>query len=364
MLLIIIGVRPQFIKALHFINELQFQKEYNLLAKVYVIDTGQHYDQCFRYEAEQLNKILGERFKKVCLNGTYEFDLAKTLIQDIIVKNSKPKPKCLIVFGDADPALIGAHIAQSNDIKLVHIEAGGRRKTSEKEHQNSVTIDSIADYAFCVTEEQLSNLDKESFCGKALLTGDIAYNAMQRTLQVAERNNRFDKLKKTKLGYLKHSSDERFIIISLHRPYNIKKKIIQTICKAVDDTEIKKFFITHPRNQLQLSQLNDHNCILLEPLSHSDTLTLLKRSAVLITDSGGLIREANHVGTKVIAIDTTGGWPNIFDKEKIIQNKDIKELKEQLKFLLKRTKHYSPTNELVYDYGIKKVIDILNKIAS
>ena len=236
------------------------------------------------------------------------------------------KPDMVLVVGDVNSTLAGALAAVKLHIPVAHVEAGLRSYDREMpEEINRVLTDHCSQLLFCPTETAVGNLKKEGITKGVYLTGDVMVDALLSNKQVAEKS---DILKKLGL------ESGHYLVTTIHRPSNTDDRgNLENIMCSLSDSGEKVVFPVHPRTRKALS---DHrvnarrgNVMLIEPLGYTEFLKLLIHARKILTDSGGIQKEAYILRVPCITLrDVTEwvetveyGW-NILvgtDKEKIIE---------------------------------------------
>jgi UDP-N-acetylglucosamine 2-epimerase len=298
----IVGARPQFIKYAALSREVKKKH------KEVLVHTGQHYDY-------NMSKVF---FVELCIpepdyylgigSGTHGYQTGEMLkgIESILLKE---KPDLAIVFGDTNSTLAGALSAAKIHIKLAHVESGLRMfDKSIPEEINRVLADYCSDYNFCPTETALNNLKKEGITKGVYLTGDVMVDALNFYKETAERSNILDVLGLT---------SKHYILITVHRASNIDiwnnlENIANALIKLAELEETIVFPV-HPRS---LKALNANGLInrlkqkviLSEPLGYLEFLKLLNHAKKVITDSGGIQKEAYILKVPCITLMDNTPW--------------------------------------------------------
>lgn len=282
----IVGARPQFIKYGPLGRELK--KEF----KEILIHTGQHYDKNM---SDLIFKQLAIPEPDYNLNiGSYMHGRQTSLmLQNIEEKLLFLKPDIVIVFGDTNSTLAGALAARKLNIKLAHVEAGLRSYNKKMpEEINRVVTDHCSDLLFCPTKNSEKNLFREGIEKGVYFTGDIMYDAYLENEKIAgEISNIIVSLELQKLDYF---------LVTIHRAENtdipVRLKNIITALNKIDHTIV---FPVHPRtrNILKREKIDINPKILfLDPVGYLDMLVLLRNCKKVLTDSGGLQKEAYFAG--------------------------------------------------------------------
>jgi UDP-N-acetylglucosamine 2-epimerase len=298
--ILVVGTRPQIIKSQPIVKELLSKK-----MKLQIIHTGQHYD----YEmSKSFFKEL--EIKDPDLNLGIKKGSSIQQLSQIIQKLEKPllafNPDYVLVPGDTRSALGAGICASRLGLKLVHIEAGARSNDFTLEEEvNRRIIDQSSRVLFAPTKHCLDNLKKEKVLGKSYFTGDSMYDVF---LEFQKKLN----LKKDKKNQ---------ILMTIHRKANIenysKIKRIINLANQITKLGYKVIFPVHPHTEKQLKEfhisINKINTI--KPVNYSKILSLLAESKMMITDSGGLQKEAYWMNTPCITIRKSTEWIETLKKD-------------------------------------------------
>jgi UDP-N-acetylglucosamine 2-epimerase (non-hydrolysing) len=298
-LVLILGTRPQIIKSAPFIHLASNDNEISLE----IIHTGQHYD----YE---MTKIFFEELHlpdpMLNLNvgsGTHAQQTAKIMIrlEKILVEQ---KPDLVMVPGDTNSTLAGALTAAKLNMPIAHIEAGPRSYDLQiPEEINRRLTDHCSTILFAPSENCARNLRKEGIrSDQIVLSGDTMYDVLLQCLPKAESSSILERLGLT---------DRKYILLTLHRPDNVDNpKNLSNILKALEQfKDLLVAFPIHPRTEkrLQNGELRrelsrmDH-VKATKPVSYHDNLCLIKNAEVVVTDSGGIQKEAFWLHTPCITL--------------------------------------------------------------
>lgn len=288
----IVGARPQFIK--HAPMELALKRYYNSIS----IHTGQHFDA--NMSAVFFNEL------KIDKPG-YVFDLGDSrthakitgkmmvLIEEILIKE---RPNAVLVYGDTNSTLAGAIVASKLNIPVIHIEAGLRSFNKEMpEEVNRILTDHVSSLLFTPTRNGLENLAKEGIETDVYLTGDVMMDSVQMMLP-----------------YLRPEESGPYYFATIHRPYNTdNKERLVRILDAFDALDKPVVFSVHPRTSrnlrlwgIDLAKFN--NVRFIDPIGYRESLSLQKYSSCVITDSGGMQKEAYMLRRKCITIRKETEW--------------------------------------------------------
>jgi UDP-GlcNAc3NAcA epimerase len=294
----IIGARPQFIK--HFPLEKACEGKINLIT----IHTGQHYE-------EKMNSIffdqLGLKKPKYVLNGgrNHGAQTGRMMqeIEEIVVSE---KPDMVIVYGDTNSTLAGALVASKLHIPIAHIEAGLRSYNREMpEEINRVLTDHISHWLFCPSEVSVRNLEKEGLVTGVHVIGDLMKDLIDFTLN--------------KEQLILPEVDGEFYYVTLHRPYNTdEKERLTYVLNTLNILSKSTIFALHPRTRIAMKKFglfeSDFKKIrFIDPQAYFENLGYIYASSGLITDSGGMQKEAYWLKKKCATIRTETEWIETLD---------------------------------------------------
>lgn len=285
--LTVIGARPQFIKA--SVMSRYFRENSHLGVAEKIIHTGQHYDKNMSEVFFQQLQIPEPSYHLNINNASHGKMTGKMLegVEEIILSE---KPDYLMVYGDTNSTLAGALAAKKLHVNVIHVEAGLRSfNMSMPEEINRILTDRISDVLCCPTKKSLENLVDEGFENFNCLlelTGDI----MEDSVRFFEKSLPAEPALLPALDVKK----ENFILCTLHRQENVDNperlgRIIRALEKI--SANIPIIIPLHPRTRQKI-EINTKGIIVTEPLSYSDNLQLLRDCKLVMTDSGGLQKEA------------------------------------------------------------------------
>ena len=338
-LLTIIGARPQFIKAAAFSNTVKNYPE----VKEVIVHTGQHYDK-------NMSKVFFDELsipkpKYILTSGGKShgemtgYQLNE--IEKIILLES---PDYVIVYGDTNSTLAGALAAVKLHIPIVHIESGLRSFNSRMpEEINRILTDRISTLLFCTSKTAVENLYNEgfkAFPSRIFQVGDIMFDSIKL----------FSSMKNNDLNF-----NPPFALCTIHRQENTNNvNRITEIFEGLNyiSNEINIKLPLHPRtrnilNSLQI-ELND-NIEVLEPLSYNDFIGLMEHSEIIISDSGGIQKEAYFLKKNCIILRDETEWTELIDSgNNILVGANKNRLKEAFR---KRKKLNQNFSDFIYGDG-------------
>jgi UDP-GlcNAc3NAcA epimerase len=283
----ILGARPQFIKAAVLSRIIS---QYKDIEEV-IVHTGQHYDSNMSAVFFDDMHIPKPKYN-LDINGLSHGAMTGQMLEKIESILRIEKPQAVLVYGDTNSTLAGALAAKKMHIKVVHVEAGLRSFNMKMpEEINRIVTDRIADLLLCPTQKAMENLKQEGFDTfetRFVNCGDIMKEA------VSYYGTKLD-TKSTILNNLKLHTNQ-FILATIHRPENTDDKLkLTTIFKALDkiNSDIKVVLPLHPRTKKFIEQYGiDSDIVLINPVGYFDMLALQKHCKLIVTDSGGLQKEA------------------------------------------------------------------------
>lgn len=299
----IVGARPQFIKAAPVSKELRKNHHQEIL-----IHTGQHYEyQMSRVFFEELD-IPEPDLNLEVGSGTHGFQTAHMLMGVEEVLQSE-KPDWVIVYGDANSTLAGALAAVKLNVPLAHVEAGLRSFNREMpEERNRVIVDHCSDLFFCPTKTAIKHLAREGISQDVHLVGDTMYDSVLSFGDVARQSSKI--LEKLALR------PGSYLLATVHRAYNTDSpEALCSILTAFSEIKETIVFPIHPRTKhslsgldgaLDLSQMTHVQSI--KPVSYLDMLMLEQNARVILTDSGGVQKEAYFFGIPCITLRPETEW--------------------------------------------------------
>jgi UDP-N-acetylglucosamine 2-epimerase (non-hydrolysing) len=295
----IVGARPQFIKCAPLSRELRKQHQEVL------IHTGQHYDYLMNKVFFDELDIPAPDYNLEVGSGSHGVQTGEMLKKIEAVLTSE-KPDLVLVYGDTNSTLAGALAAVKMHIKTAHVEAGLRSfdKTMPEEI-NRVLADHCSDWLFCPTQTAVDNLGKEGITRGVYLTGDVMVDAF---LYARERAENSDILEKLNL------KSKQYILATVHRASNTdNKENLENIVNAFCQLQEAVVFPLHPRTKKQLKFFGLYDklaqCVkLIEPLGYLEFTRLLNHASKVLTDSGGVQKEAYIYKVPCITLRDNTEW--------------------------------------------------------
>jgi len=329
-ILTIVGARPQFVKAAtvsRAIRKLQGIEEV-------LVHTGQHFDQNMSdvfFDEMEISKpdhhLNINSLGHGAMTGQMMEGLEKLIIDE--------KPDAVLIYGDTNSTLAGAITAKKLHVKVVHVEAGLRSfNIRMPEEVNRILADRISDILYCPTEEAKKNLLKEGFDhfdSRIEVIGDVMYDA---ALHYAEKS-------KTSSKIVNELSLKDYALCTLHRAENTDDKYkLESICNALNEihSELEVVIPLHPRTKKMLEKFNlNLNVRLIEPVGYFDMISLLENCDLVVTDSGGLQKEAYFFKKPCVTMREQTEWVELIEAGvNVLTGSDEKLILSSCKEMLKK----------------------------
>ena len=310
-LLTVVGARPQFIKAAVVSHQLASLSNIEEI----LIHTGQHFDygmsQIFFDELD----IPQPKVNLGISGGTHAQMTARMLIaleetlEDI-------KPNAVLLYGDTNSTLAAALAASKLHYPIVHVEAGTRTNSmTNPEEINRICTDHISELLLACTKENLKNLITENLKCRSYFVGDPMMDAFQKYRKIAKCSWLVD------LDGRRISVPSSFYYLTCHREENTQdKNILCNVLSAMEELDSRVIYPVHPRNHNLVQDLKDEfkNVIFCNPVGYLESIYLVNNAKQVITDSGGLQREAFFAEIKCTTILNFRVWP-----ETMVNNRNL-----------------------------------------
>ncbi len=302
----ILGARPQFIKAGSISREIAKQSE---LSEV-IIHTGQHYDvnmsDVFFSEMKipKPNYFLG-------IGGKSHGAMTGQMIEEIENVLKEERPDFVMVYGDTNSTLAGAIAASKLHIKIVHIEAGLRSfNMAMPEEVNRILTDRISSFLFCPTAGAVKNLEDECYAAwntgvKVILSGDVMQDGALFYKKYACKPEKIE-------------INNEYILCTIHRAENTDDPVrLSNIIDALNEIAKNKQVILplHPRTKhiLESQQFDLSNLTVIDPVGYLNMVWLIDNCDMIMTDSGGLQKEAYFFSKPCLTMRDETEWVELID---------------------------------------------------
>ena len=349
----VVGARPQFIKAAVVSRELR-KKHTEIL-----VHTGQHYDYNMSEIFFEELDIPKPDYNLGISGGTHGQMTGKMLIsKEVLIKE---KPDVLLVYGDTNSTMAAALAAVKLLIPVVHVEAGNRLGTlSNPEEVNRIVTDRVSSVRLCCTSSAMDFLKKEGLDANSYIVGDPMYDAFK---YYSEKVG--DKVPEQITGFDDNALllPDKFYYLTCHRQENTKDDATLTeILGAMECLDYKCVYPVHPRNRDRAERVvknnNFKNIILCQPVGYLMSVYLTNNCEKIVTDSGGLQREAFFAGKQCVTVFDYVGWP-----ETMVDNRNQLAKPDKTDILKKLSKEQKVTETSVFGDGNSalKIVKYLNE---
>ena len=334
----VVGARPQFIKAAVVSHELRKQHHEVL------VHTGQHFDYNMSEQFFKELDIPDPDYNLGISGGTHAQMTGRMMIAiEEVLKNEFPD--WLLVYGDTNSTLAAALAAAKLHIPVCHVEAGARvHSMTNPEEINRICTDHVSTLLLASTKSGFDEMANEGLQQKGELVGDPMFDAF------IEYSNRL-KIKDIELQLLIGGTatiPEEFYYLTCHREENTSDdKDLLEIFKATEMLDEPTIYPVHPRNKQRALRLQEQHhfskIILTEPVGYLESACLVKNAKKIVTDSGGLQREAFYAGKKCVTILNFICWPEtMINNRNELSKPNAEEIVEKLSHEQTVDKSYLP----------------------
>ena len=322
----VVGARPQFIKAA-VVSHILRKKHKEIL-----VHTGQHFDYNMSEQFFKELSIPDPDYNLGISGGTHAQMTGRMLmaIEDVLDKEC---PDWLLVYGDTNSTLAAALAAAKLHIPICHVEAGCRtHNKTNPEEINRICTDHVSSLLLASTKSGFDEMAKEGLQSRGILVGDHMYDAF-----IEYSNKLF--LNEVELSLLQGGTShvpKEFYYLTCHREENTNDdKNLEEIFKATELLDSPTVYPVHPRNKNRAIKLFEakrySKLILTQPVGYLESACLVKNAKKIITDSGGLQREAFFAGKKCVTILDFVCWPEtMIDNRNELSRPIAEEIVEKL----------------------------------
>lgn len=322
----IVGARPQIIKSAAISRVIK--NHFSEIVKEIIVHTGQHYDASMSAIFFEELQIPNPDYNLNVGSGTHGEQTAKMIIgiEEILIKE---KPKYIVLYGDTNSTLAGAIAASKIEIPVVHIEAGLRSFNKKMpEEINRVLTDNVSTYLFSPTKTGIVNLQNEGF----KINNSKPYNADNPGIfnvgdVMYDNTIHFAKIAAQKINILDRLNliGNEYVLATIHRNNNTddKNRLVEIFNGLISvSTTLKIVLPLHPRTLKQIDKffdeklketIKDCNIIIIPPVSFLEITQLEENAKVIITDSGGVQKEAYFFSKPCIILRSETEWVEIIN---------------------------------------------------
>jgi UDP-GlcNAc3NAcA epimerase len=283
----VVGNRPQFIKSAPLSVALR-----DAAIDEIVLHTGQHWDP-------EMSQVFFDELQ--IPEPAYRLDLrtADTTLMTEPIREvvERERPDWVLVYGDTNSTVAGAHAA-GEEVPVAHVEAGLRSfDLSMPEERNRIEVDRLAALLFCPDERSAEQLEREGVPGRRAVVGDVMADATRVFRPIAERRQ---------VGFAKP-----YVALTIHRQANTEPERLRAIVAALGACEARFVFPVHPRTRHALDDFGlvlPPNVEAVDPLGYLEMLALVTGAAAVVTDSGGLQKEAYWLRVPCVTLRPNTEW--------------------------------------------------------
>ena len=303
----VVGARPQFIKAAAVSRVIREHHEEIL------VHTGQHYDSNMSDIFFDELQIPKPDYNLNVGSGSHARQTAEMMIgiEDILLKE---KPDFVLVYGDTNSTLAAAIASSKILIPVIHVEAGLRSfYMAMPEEQNRILTDRISNYLFCPTDVAVSHLKNEGIINNVYNVGDVMCDAVLHYSKSMENNAKEHYFNRLIGMYSKILPVDNWYLATVHRAENTHSiEKVREILSAFELFDNPVIFPIHPRTKVLVDKLVDENnyknILFVQPIGYLDMLYFTKNAIKVVTDSGGLQKEAYILNTPCVTVRDQTEW--------------------------------------------------------
>lgn len=304
----IVGARPQFVKLAAVCRAVARRAESGVPIEDFIVHTGQHYDPGMSEVFFRELAIPAPDIDLEIGSGTHGAQTARMLerIERLVLER---RPDAVVVYGDTNSTVAGALAAAKLNVPVVHVEAGLRSyNRTMPEELNRVATDHLSDLLLAPTPTAMRNLENEGLAPRALFVGDVMLDSVRHALELANQRSRIVE----QLGL----EPRLYAVATIHRADNTEPPALRGLLNVLNELANEAWPVVlplHPRTEkVMRTHLADWvpapRLRLTAPLGYLDMLRLLQCSRLLLTDSGGLQKEAFFVGCPCITLREETEW--------------------------------------------------------
>jgi UDP-GlcNAc3NAcA epimerase len=291
----VVGNRPQFIKSAPLSEALR-----KAGIEEVTLHTGQHYDPELSHVFFQELQLAEPRYR-LDVGGRSRDEMLAALGPGIGEAIGGEEPDWVLVYGDTNSTLGGARAAAEARVPLAHVEAGLRsHDLSMPEEHNRIETDRLSQLLFAPDERSRAILEQEGVDGRIEVVGDVMMDANLRLAPIARERSSILR----RLGL----APGDYVVVTLHREANVVEPRLGRILEGLNRLDERVVFPAHPRTRAALKGQSFPGLTLLEPLGYLDFAALASQARVIITDSGGLQKEAYWYGVPCVTPRPSTEW--------------------------------------------------------
>jgi UDP-N-acetylglucosamine 2-epimerase len=302
-ILSVVGNRPQFIKSAPLSLALRERG-----VEEAVLHTGQHYDDELSAVFFEELELEPPAYRLEAGSGSHAEQTARMLpgIESAVLEE---EPDAVLVYGDTNSTLAGGLAAAKLHVPVAHVEAGLRSfDDTMPEELNRKLVDRVSTLLFCPSDVAVENLAAEGITNGVHVVGDVMYDVSLRLAPIARQ--RSDALERAGV------EPGAYVVLTLHREANVAPGPLAAVAEALARLEEPVVFPVHPRTEAMLERLDirlNDNVRVLPPAGYLDFAALASQSRVILTDSGGVQKEAYWYQVPCVTLRNTTEWVETID---------------------------------------------------
>lgn len=302
--LTVVGARPQFIKAA-VVSHILRDNHTEVL-----VHTGQHFDYNMSEQFFEELDIPKPDYNLGISGGTHAQMTGNMMIaiEEVLLKE---QPDWLLLYGDTNSTIAAAIAAAKLHVKICHVEAGTRfHVMTNPEEINRICTDHVSTLLLACTQSSMDELVHEGLEEKSKLVGDPMFDAFSEYSQKMKPED----IELVLLDGTKTTVPEKYYYLTCHREENTNREdALCEILKAMNSLDVPTIYPVHPRNKERAKKIKSENgfdrIILAEPVGYLESTALVRNAEKIVTDSGGLQREAFFAGKKCVTVLDFVVWP-------------------------------------------------------
>lgn len=302
LVLTVVGARPQFVKAAVLSEALRGR------CREILVHTGQHYDEGLSEQFFRELEIPRPDHRLEVGSGSHASQTGQMLVrlEEVILGE---RPDVVVLYGDTNSTLAGALAAAKIGVPIAHVEAGCRSYDRRMpEEVNRVVTDHVSTLLFCPTRRSVANLEREGITSGVHDVGDLMFDLQRRQAATAGQSRILETLGLSPSGYL---------VLTIHRAANTDRvDRLEGILRSLSAQDVPVVFPVHPRTRKLIPQdlLDGDSAIrFIEPVGYREMLALVRDARMVLTDSGGVQKEAFFHGTPCLTLRDTTEWMETVD---------------------------------------------------
>ena len=351
----VVGARPQFVKAA-VVSHILRKKHTEIL-----VHTGQHFDRNMSELFFEDMDIPEPDYNLGISSGTHA-EMTGRMIIAVEEVLQKEKPDWLLIYGDTNSTLAAALAAAKLHVPVCHVEAGARLHSLQNpEEINRVCADHIGTLLLASTQSGLRELQKENLGERSRFVGDPMFDAFRIYSEKLD-------IREVRLHLLAGgvtSVPDKFYYLTCHREENTKDdSTLLEILRAMERLDVPTIYPVHPRNKeraLRLQQKEKLSSVLLtEPVGYLESTCLVRHAVKIITDSGGLQREAFFAGKKCVTVFDVPIWQEtMVNHRNDLARPEAGDILKQLSLEQQVDENYKPFGD---GFAAEKIVEALESV--